>query len=92
MENNEFVDALNSYNSAWWTLKPDNILDLCEYDLKNYIYLCKILDNSSALNELIDKLLKKELFNENLIIVLSTLLEFDFPQYAIICLKALMEE
>ncbi len=86
------IEAWNEYNSAWWLLTPNDLSTILESDLQNYIFLCKKMHNDSCLNKLINKLLLPEFYNNKLLILFSTLLKLDYPEFEKMCLMALLDE
>lgn len=86
------IEAWNEYNSAWWLLTPNDLYTILESDLQNYIYLCKNLCNDSCLSELTNKLLLPEFYNNKFLMFFSTLLKSDYPEFAKLCLIAILEE
>lgn len=86
------IEAWNEYNSAWWLLAPNDLSTILESDLQNYILLCKKMHNDSCLNELINKLLLPEFYNNKFLILFSTLLKLDYPEFEKLCLMALLDK
>lgn len=86
------LDSLIAYRAAWAILTADNLAVVLESDLHNFISLCKQLNDEKSLNALIDKILTIELFNKKFILVLSILLEEDYPELAKLCLNSLLDE
>lgn len=77
--------AYEHMSNAYWGISPEDLEVISERDLKCYAELCKRKDDSSGIERLVEKLILDEFYNEKIVLVLASVLESCFSDYAKLC-------
>lgn len=87
-----YQKALYYISSAYWLLKPDEIVYITESDLSLYIDIASHFDDVELIGTLIIKLESADYYNHKIMLVLANLLGEKFPDESRICYEIIKQK